>query len=232
MTEEIQNAQQPEATVPAEPKPSACKNKLSKWLIGMNAVLLLAVATLFVFHFKSNCCKNTGSVNNSTQNTTFAFINTDTIWSRYQFVEDVKNELAALEKNLQSQYSGRMSAFEKEYNDYLKKGTSGQLSLEEQKKTEEKLAKKQQELTALDTELTQQLMAEKETRNMEVHDTIVSFIARFNKTKNYTFIFERSYGGTLLYANPSLDITDEIMKGLSDEYGKINENRQKQPQAN
>jgi outer membrane protein len=103
---------------------------------------------------------------------------------------------------------------------------------DEQKKTEEKLAKKQQDLTALDTELTQQLMAEKETRNMEVHDTIVSFIARFNKTKNYTFIFERSYGGTLLYANPSLDITDEIMKGLSDEYGKIKENRQKQPQAN
>jgi outer membrane protein len=232
MTEEIQNVQQPEATVPAEPKPSACKNKLSKWLIGMNAALLLAVIAIFVLHFKNSCGKNAGPVNNGTQNTTFAFINTDTVWSRYQFVEDVKGELAELEKNLQSQYSGRMSAFEKEYNDYLKKGTSGQLSLDEQKKTEEKLAKKQQELTALDGELTQQLMAEKEKRNMEVHDTIVSYIARFNKSKSYTFIFERSYGGTLLYADPALDITDEIMKGLSDEYGKIKENRQKQPQAN
>ena len=63
---------------------------------------------------------------------------------------------------------------------------------------------------------------------MEVHDTIVSFISRFNKMKNYTFIFERSYGGTLLYADPSLEITDEILKGLNGEYEKFAAIRKKQ----
>lgn len=228
MTEEILNAPQPESTVPAEPAPSAPKNKIALWLIVVIALLFIGVAALFVLHFTGKTNNKAGTVNTGNQNITFAFINTDTIYSQYDFAKDVQAELAAFEKQLQEQYKGRMAAFEKEYNDYLKKGTSGQLSLDEQKKTEEKLGRKQQELSTLDAELSQQLMAEKEKRNVEVHDTIVSFIHRFNKTKNYTFIFERSYGGTLLYADPSLEITDEIMKGLNEEYVKFKETRQKQ----
>lgn len=232
MTEETINTPQPVEAAPVEQKNTECKSKLPLWLIILNGALLLGVAALFVLFFMSKPSNKPGNTNSDTQNLTFAFINTDSIWSLYPFVVDMNAELAAYEKNLQDQYSGRMAAFEKEYNDYLKKGTSGQLSLDEQKKTEEKLAKKQQELTALDADLTKQLMAEKEKRNMEVHDTIVSYIARYNKSKNYSFIFERSYGGTLLYANPAFEITNDILKGLNEEYPKVKENRQKQKSAN
>ncbi len=56
---------------------------------------------------------------------------------------------------------------------------------------------------------------------MEVHDSIVSNITRYNRNKNYTFIFEKSYGGGLLFANTGLEITTEILKSLNEEYAEL-----------
>ena len=155
-----------------------------------------------------------------------AWINTDTIWEQYGFVADVKTELATYEQNLQNQYASSAQAFQNEYNEYIKKASAYQLSLDEQKKTEEKLSKKQQSLQEMEAKLSQQLLDEKTARNMEVHDTIVNYIARFNKDKKYTFILERTYGGGLLWADSTLEITNVIIKGLNEEYVKIKKQKE------
>jgi outer membrane protein len=157
---------------------------------------------------------------------TIAWINTDTIWAQYAFVADMKTQLAAYEKNLQDKYAGMVSAFQKEYDDYLKKGTSNQLTLDQQKKKEEELAKKQQSIQEMDAQLSQQLVEEKTARNMEVHDSIVNFIARFNKDQKYTFIMERSYGGGILWANDAYEITDDVLKGLNKAYETVKQKRE------
>ncbi|HQI70144.1 MAG TPA: OmpH family outer membrane protein, partial [Bacteroidales bacterium] len=114
--------------------------------------------------------------------------------------------------------------FEKEYNDYIKRATAGLLTLDQQKKKEEELSKEQMAIQELESNLAMQLQEEKLKRNMEVHDTIVNTIARYNKTKNFTFIFEKSYGGGLLFVNQALDITDDILSMLNKEYEKKSAN--------
>ncbi len=161
-------------------------------------------------------------------NITFAFVNTDTIMEHYDFVLDVQVDLANLEKIYQNQYNTAVNNFQKEYNDYLKKGTAGLLSLNEQKQTEEKLSKKQQEIMEMEGQLSQKLLEEKTIRNLEVHDSIVNYIARYNRTKKYTFIFEESFGGALLYANDALEITKDILEGLNKEYEKIQKAKEKE----
>ncbi|HNW70002.1 MAG TPA: OmpH family outer membrane protein [Bacteroidales bacterium] len=210
--------------IPAENKetPKKCCDKKQCTLTTISILALVGVIVLFVLFFlpKKNTIENTPP--KSIDNVTFAFVNTDTIWEKYDFVLDVQVDLANLEKIYQNQYATAVSNFQKEYNDYLKKGTAGLLSLNEQKATEEKLTKKQQGISEMEAQLSQKLMEAKTAKNQEVHDTIVHHIARYNKSKNYTFIFEKSFGGGLLFANEALDITNDILTGLNKEYEEIN----------
>jgi outer membrane protein len=193
----------------------------------LSALSLLIALTAVAFVFTRGKNGNSSDVQTAgSGKMNIAWINTDTIWEKYEFVADVKTDLAKYEKDLQDQYTSTVTAFQNEYNEYLKKGTSNQLTLDEQKKTEEKLSKKQQYITELDAQLTQKLVDEKTARNMEVHDTIVNFIARFNKDKKYTFVLENAYGGSLLWADKSLEITNAVLKGLNEEYEGIKKFRE------
>lgn len=188
--------------------------------------LLIALTALVVVFTSGKNNKSNVVQSNPDGKITIAWVNTDTIWEQYDFVTDVKAELAKYEQNLQTQYTNSLAAFQNEYNDYIKKASAYQLSLDEQKKTEEKLAKKQQTLQEMDAKLSQQLIDEKTARNMEVHDTIVSYIARFNKNKQHTFIMERSYGGGILWADSTLEITNTVVKGLNEEYKATQKRKQ------
>lgn len=208
-----------------ETTPSVTETKTVKQdnrvMITLSAALIgifLSLVSLVIAFSGMRATESSPATAAKSGNLSFAWVNTDTIWEQYNFVTDVKAELATYEKNLQDNYTARVTAFQNEYNAYVKKASAYQLSLDEQKKTEEKLAMKQQELQELDAKLSQTLLDEKTARNMEVHDSIVNFIARYNKDKKYTFILERSYSGSLLWADASLDITGDIVKGLNKEY--------------
>lgn len=215
MNEEIRNEMGSE--VPRQDNKSECNSKAHLLFKIISLLSLAGIIVLFILFFLPEKQDNT----TKPSEVSFAFVDTDTLLGNYDFVDDVEIELADLEKRFQDQYAASANALQKEYNDYLKKGTAGLLTLSEQKKTEEKLAKKQEDLAALNEQLTQQLMMAKQLKNMEVHDTIVNYIARYNQKKKFTFVFEKAYGVGLLFANQAYDITQEVLVGLNKEYEKI-----------
>ncbi|HNW90561.1 MAG TPA: OmpH family outer membrane protein [Bacteroidales bacterium] len=210
--------------------PNKCCNKSQCILTTISVLALIGVIVLFILFFLSGKKTAENTSPKTVDKVTFAYVNTDTIMEHYDFVLDVQVDLANYEKVLQNQYAARVKGFEKEYNDYIKRATAGLLTLDQQKKKEEELSKKQQEISGLESQLAMQLQEEKLKRNMEVHDTIVNNIARYNKTRNYTFIFEKSYGGGLLYVNDALDITSDILKSLNKEYEEIVKAKETEPE--
>ena len=208
-------------TITNEKKAECCTHKRCNIFRILNLLTLAGVIALFVLFFLPKKNKIDSAPPKTIGNMTFAFVNTDSILAHYDFVLDVQVDLANYEKALQNQYTSTVNAFQKEYDDYIKRATAGLLTLDQQKKTEETLGKKQQTIGELESKLAQQLQEEKLKRNMEVHDSIVSNITRYNRNKNYTFIFEKSYGGGLLFANTGLEITTEILKSLNEEYAEL-----------
>ncbi|MEI6122478.1 MAG: OmpH family outer membrane protein [Bacteroidota bacterium] len=220
MNEESNNNLQ-EGPKVIEEKKECCTEKKCRFSFWINIICLAGVIALFILFFLSKKQVVDTTPPKTIGNVTFAFVNTDSLMAHYDFVLDVQVDLAKYEKILQNQYTATVTAFQKEYDDYIKRATAGLLTLDQQKKTEETLGKKQQSIGELEGKLAAQLQEEKLKRNMEVHDSIVNHIARYNKTKNYTFIFEQSYGGGLLFAHSGLDITPEILKGLNEEYTEL-----------
>jgi outer membrane protein len=187
----------------------------------LNIVLIIAVAALYYIHFHSSGYKSNIKGNNgSSVNSNIVFVNTDTIWKNYKFVEDKKKELADYEQNLQSQYESKAKAFEKEYKDYLKEGTSGKLTLAQQKKREQELGKEQQSLAEYDKKLSSQFMELQQKLNNLIQDSIVGFVRKHNLKNNYTYVLGYSRNSGILFADDKNDITKDILDGLNNEYNE------------
>lgn len=193
----------------------------------LNIVLLVAVAVLYVLFFTENKAgEDTPGIPASAKNAHIAYVNSDTIWTEYTFVNDQKQVLQAYQKNLETQYAGKMKAFENEYNSYIKRASAGLLTLDEQKKTEAQLGEKQKKLMEMEQQLGAQYADKELSVNRMIQDSIISYVKRFNRKHKFTYILAYAKGGGILYANDSLDITEAVVKGLNEDYKKYRKNEE------
>ena len=81
------------------------------------------------------------------------------------------------------------------------------------------LQKQNADLEALQQRLGTELQEETNQYNQALHDSVQHFIAKYNKTKKYTMIFSKS-GDNILYADQSVNITNEVIAGLNKAYKK------------
>jgi outer membrane protein len=180
--------------------------------------LLVALCALVVAFVIDKPQSSDSPVTATAGKITIAWIDSDTILENYLFLKEVDSALVKYEEKLQNQLLSSYTAYQNMYEDYMTKASAYKLSLDEQKKTEAKLAEMQQALPQLEAQLSQQLAAEKMNKQIEVHDSIAKFVARYNKKYQYTFILQKSIGGSLIWGDTALDITRQVLKGLNDEY--------------
>lgn len=192
--------------------------KKSKCSRIFNVILVIAIALLYILFFTEGKKEHISQPVSINSNLTIAYVDSDTLWENYDFVKDTKAYLEELEKKLTNDYKSQAITFKNDYENYLKTGAS--FTLSEQKKKEAALQQRQNNLMELEKKYSSQLAEIKQNKNIEVQDSIFSFINRFNKGPKYTFILEKSRISGILFANDSLDITKEIVKGLNEVYHK------------
>ncbi len=54
--------------------------------------------------------------------------------------------------------------------------------------------------------------------NRQVINAIMEYLRENSAQYNYKYVLGTSFGGNILYANDSLDITGNIVKGLNEKY--------------
>ncbi|MFZ4398808.1 MAG: OmpH family outer membrane protein [Bacteroidales bacterium] len=195
---------------------TSCKKSNCGMIV--NIFLAIAIVILYILFFTS---KNKQEIIQPVSIKTalsIAYVDSDTLWENYDFVKDTKKELDDLEAKLTNNYKAQAMAFKSEYDNYLKIGAS--LPLNEQKKREAALQQKQNSLMELEKSLGSQLTEEKQNKNIQLQDSIFAFIKRFNQSPKYSFILEKSRVSGILYANDSLNITKDVLKGLNEAYLK------------
>ena len=105
----------------------------------------------------------------------------------------------------------------KRFQESVNAGIAPQAQLE-QKQAE--LQKKNNEIIQKENQI-KNLEMEMEKVKSETMVKVNEYIARYNNEYNYDFIFSRtSLVNTMVFANPALNITNEVINGLNDEYAK------------
>ncbi len=195
------------------------KNNLS---IVLNVVLLIAVVVLYVLHFSG---KSTSEGNNelvdsqiNPENFSIAYVNSDSLLKNYDFFKDLEKQLIAKRDKLNIEYQNRAEGLQKEIVNF--QSTAGNMSINQARAVEEDLRKKQQNLMMYQEQLGQQLMGEEAKMNSELYDKVSDYLRDYGLNKNLQLVLTYTKGSGVLYANDSLDITNQIIVGLNEAYGE------------
>lgn len=108
--------------------------------------------------------------------------------------------------------------WQKELKNYEKERSS--LSPKELKLKQELLGNKQQQINGYQEAIQKKIQEEDKKMTQTVINDINDYIKEYGKDHNYKIIFGASGGGNIMYADESSDLTEDVLKGLNEEYGK------------
>ncbi|MBQ9311799.1 MAG: OmpH family outer membrane protein [Bacteroidales bacterium] len=153
-----------------------------------------------------------------------AYVNTDTIMAKYEMAVEMQKEITQKQKQAEQTFQNTQAKFQSDYQDYMKNGDK--LTLTQQKEKEKELQNRMQQIQQMQTSLPMQLQEEQLKMNKKLLDAVYAFIADYNKKHDkYNVILSNSYANSpTLYIDKGMDITEEILKGLNEEYKKYKEN--------
>lgn len=207
--------------VAGSPDDSCKKYCCSKLSFYFSILSLLGVIVLFILYFFVN--KGEGEINDEVskiqkKTVSIGFVNSDTIMENYSLVKNMKDSLEAKQTKAEASFTAQQTAFENSVLDYQTKMKANLLSIDEATKTEKLLTQQQEYLYQLNEELSIKLAEEEVKLNTMLQDSIMNFLKRYNKKYNFDYILGFAPGSGILYANDSLDITNDVLEGLNKDY--------------
>lgn len=227
-----ENSNQEETEGKIQDQNQQIKKKHSPCLIATGIMATLSfIGVLFILYltffgngnFKMNSNSSKASAIVQTGDLKIAYINTDSVLAHYEYAKDLEKGLKVLQTSLETNYQAQGKKLQADYENYLK--TGDKLTLTEQKKKEEELGRRQQEFPMLQQKMMAQLQERQIEDNKKLLNAVYAFIKDYNaKNQKYNIIFSRSYvSSPILYGDEGFDITNEIIKGLNQEYKEVKE---------
>ena len=228
--QELENDNIQEQIIPEFPSEDGIvnvKEKKSPLLIIFGTLSILSFVGVVVLLCLSFCGDNNNNNVSSTPKIVqtgdlkIAYVNTDSILAQYDYAKDLEKGLTSYQTSLESNYQAQGKKLQSDYENYVK--TGDKLTLTEQKKKEEDLTRRQQEFPMLQQKMMAQLQERQNEDNKKLLNSVYAFIKDYNqKNQKFNIILSRSYiSSTVLYADDAFDITDEIIKGLNEEYKTV-----------
>lgn len=157
-------------------------------------------------------------VSNNVKSNSIAFVDIDSLQEKYQFCIDQKEILEAKQKSFQNNIVQKEQSLQQLQANIQKRMQGGQITTEAQYNSEMANFQKQQNAYQKYTLSAQQEMGEEQEKFAKaLQDSINNFLAVYNKSKKYSMIV---YKNATLYADKSLDITNEVIVGLNKRYMK------------
>lgn len=189
----------------------------------LNVILLIAVGVLYVLHFTGG---EKSGANNAVETSVglsspllqLAYVNSDSLLQNYDYFKDKADELEAKRVKLEAEYTNRAKGLQNEINDFQRNAQN--MTMAQARAVEENLTQKQQNLIRYQQTLQQELMNDESIVNNELYDNVANYLEEFGKKKNLQLVLTYTKGSGVLYANDSLDITQEVIVGLNEEYNK------------
>ena len=188
----------------------------------LNGLMALAFGVMFAQcagNNNANSASAPAAEATGSSNIKIAYVEIDSLLSKYNFWNDVTEQMIKKEENIRTTLNEKGKKLEKEAAEFQRKiENNGFVSRERAEQEQARLIKQQQDLQELQQKLANELAAENQKNSLELRDSINSFLQQYNKEKGYDFIISNTGFDNLLYGNPVYNITDEIVEGLNARY--------------
>jgi outer membrane protein len=186
------------------------------------SVFGIAIITLAFTACDSNKTSNTAKADSTSTATEkkselIVYVNSDSLQKHYEYFTDVKKKLDDKNSVRQQQFESKGRAFQQDVARYQQ--NAGGLTNEQRQQTEQVLAKRQQEIGILQQNLAGQAAKDEQQETEMLYAKITEYLKKYAKDNGYKMVISYSKGNSaILYADESLDVTADVLKGLNQEY--------------
>ncbi len=152
------------------------------------------------------------------QNQKYAYVDTEYILDNIPEFQDAQDELDELSKKWQKEIEAAYTQVSDMYQKY--QAESVLLPEDVKRKREDEIVKKEQEVKDLQRKYfgpEGELFLKRQELVKPIQEKVYNAIETLASTRNYSFVFDKSGGTTMLYTNPSFDISDDVL----DEVGNV-----------
>ena len=148
-----------------------------------------------------------------------AYVEIDSLLTKYKFWNDLNELMIQKEENIRTTLNEKAKDLDNDMREFQRKlENNGFVSPERAEQERVRIVQKQQKLQELQEKLTNELQLENQKNSLQLRDSINSFLKIYNKDKGYSLIISNTGFDNLLYADPTFNITDEIVEGLNARY--------------
>lgn len=201
--------------------------------------ILSALATCAVVAFASVSCNQTKTAGDaetqatdSTQTTApkgaIVYIDMTKLMAEYDMANDLRAVVETKVSEIQAEITRRETNLANAVSRYQEKMQKGLMTRSVAEVEAEKLQKQEIEFNNYANQKNNEINEELMVMNNQINDAIVTFVQKYNEEQQYAMILLSqgdvegdgvvTLASPVLTADPSLDITDEVLAGLNEEY--------------
>ena len=195
-----------------------------------NTSLILSVVSLVavvVFGVLSLTGKNTANAEVANGETTeiaakgdIVYIDLDRILMDYDMANDLRSVVETKIQNIQAEVNRRGQKLENEVKSFQEKLDKGLMTRSVAEVQSQKLQQQELDFNNYAAQKQQEIQEEQVVMMNQLGDAIQTYITKYNEEKQYAMILTNSGGAPVITAAASLDITDDVLAGLNEEYIK------------
>ncbi len=181
----------------------------------LNGILLIAVGILYFLHFSGKKSESGSSVT-APSDLKIAYIKSDSVLKRYDYFKEMKTILEAKSKKLDQDLQNRGQSLQNEIASYQRNISN--LTIGQAKALEEDLGKKQQNFRLYQQSLEQELANDQNKMNEALYGRITTFLKKYADGSGLQVVFKFDQSSDVLFGGPGIDISQDVIKGLNDDY--------------
>ena len=153
------------------------------------------------------------------------YIDLDRILLEYDMANDLRSVVETKVQNIQAEVNRRGKKLENDVVDFQNKIDKGLLTRTNAEVQSQKLQQQELEFNNYAAQKQQEIQEEQVVMMNQLGDAIQTYLTKYNEEKQYAMILTNSGGAPVITADAALDITDDVLAGLNEEYIKSKNNK-------
>lgn len=180
------------------------------------SLILCAAVAVVLLSCNTNKTTSTTSEKVEPQAGSIVYFQLDSVVKHYDMFNDLSSELDVKADKIQKDLQGRQRRLQNDAQDFQNKIDKGLLTRAEAEEKQQVLVNRQNDLQNYIAEKQQEMAEEQAVLYNKVMDAITNYLKALNEEKQYSAIIANS----VLVGDPNLDITEQLIEGLNNEYIK------------
>ena len=196
------------------------------------SIVALAVATVFGVMGLSKGEKKVAAVEEAAGDVVaskgdIVYIDLDRVLMEYDMANDLRSVVETKIQNIEAEITRRGKKLENEVKSFQEKVNKGLMTRSVAEVQQQKLMQQEQEFNEYGAAKQQEINEEQIVMMNQLADAIKTYLDKYNEEKQYAMIITNNGGSPVITANPVLDITEDVLAGLNDEYIKSKNEKSK-----